>query len=141
MARARPAAPAVTCLDTRTAPEQAPPPPEALQAMPLNAACAGGEAGRYVRTLPSRRDSGRKWLVIEDEHGTIGKVEAGTHFDLDDYQQGYGDGVQMQLRELLVDEMLSNEEDEDEEQLDRALLFARLREGEPAFRANDATAR
>ncbi|MFJ1550022.1 hypothetical protein [Streptomyces sp. NPDC088246] len=83
----------------------------------------------------------RARLVIEDEHGTIAVVEADAHFDLDDYQQGYGDGVQGQLRELLVDEVFSNEEDEDEEQLDRTLLFARLREGEPVFRANDATAR
>ncbi|MFE4334663.1 hypothetical protein ACFRQM_36260 [Streptomyces sp. NPDC056831] len=81
----------------------------------------------------------RTRLVIEDEHCTIAVVEADAHFDLDDYQQGYGDGVQEQLRELLVDEVFSNEEDE--EQLDRTLLFARSREGEPVFRANDATAR
>ncbi|MFD9602597.1 hypothetical protein [Streptomyces sp. NPDC059970] len=81
----------------------------------------------------------RARLVIEDGHCTIAAVEADTHFDLNDYQQGYGDGVREQPRELLVDEVFSNEEDE--EQLDRTLLFARLREGEPVFRANDATAR
>ncbi|WP_413753980.1 hypothetical protein NRF20_36935 [Streptomyces sp. R-74717] len=63
----------------------------------------------------------RARLVIEDEHCTIAMVEADTHFDPDDYRQGFGDGVQ--------------------EQLHRTLLFARLREGEPVFRANDATAR
>ncbi|WP_189280775.1 ankyrin repeat domain-containing protein [Streptomyces atratus] len=83
----------------------------------------------------------RARLVIEDEHCTIATVEADTHFDLDDYQQGYGDGVQEHLRELLVDQVFSNEEDEDDEQLDRTLLFARLRGGEAVFRANDATAR
>ncbi|MFE3905111.1 hypothetical protein ACFXPY_33650 [Streptomyces sp. NPDC059153] len=84
-------------------------------------------------------DTIRARPVMEDEHCTIATVEADTHFDLDDHQQGYGDGVQEQLRELLVDEVFSNEEDE--EQLDRPLPFALLREGEPVFRADDATAR
>ncbi|MFF1650371.1 hypothetical protein [Streptomyces sp. NPDC058240] len=82
----------------------------------------------------------RARLVIEDEHCTIAAVEAETHFDLDDYQQAYGDGVRERLRGLLVGEAFGNEEDEDEEQLDRPLLFDRLREGLPVFRANDATA-
>ncbi|MFF2412044.1 hypothetical protein [Streptomyces sp. NPDC058092] len=81
----------------------------------------------------------RARLVIEDEHCTIAEVQADTHFDLDDYQQGYGDSVQEQLRDLLADEVFGNEEDE-EEQLDRTLLFARLRAGEPVFRAGEATA-
>ncbi|MFE5094249.1 hypothetical protein ACFRCI_28840 [Streptomyces sp. NPDC056638] len=76
---------------------------------------------------------------MEDEHCTIATVEADTHSDLDDHQQGYGDGVQEQQRELLVDEVFSNEEDE--EPLDRTLLYALSREGEPVFRANDANAR
>ncbi|MER6499731.1 hypothetical protein ABT218_10125 [Streptomyces sp. NPDC001455] len=80
----------------------------------------------------------RARLVIEDEHATIADVEAETHFDLDDFQQGLGDGVQERLRELLVDEVFSNEEDEDEEQLDQTLLFARLREGENVFRTAGA---
>ncbi|GGV95244.1 hypothetical protein GCM10015535_62250 [Streptomyces gelaticus] len=78
----------------------------------------------------------RARLVIEDEHCTIAAVEADTHFDLDDYQQGYGEGVQERLRELLVDEVFGDEEDE--EQLDRSLLFGRMREGLPVFRADDA---
>ncbi|WP_406015627.1 hypothetical protein OG520_33790 [Streptomyces sp. NBC_00984] len=48
--------------------------------------------------------------------------------------------MQERLRGLLVGEVFGNEEDEDEEQLDRTLLFDRLREGLPVFRANDATA-
>ncbi|MEU9761398.1 hypothetical protein AB0D98_16945 [Streptomyces sp. NPDC047987] len=85
-------------------------------------------------TLQARTIRAR--LVIEDEHCTVAEVEAETHFDLDDFQQGYGDGVQERLRELLVDEVFSNEEDE--EMLDRTLLFARLREGEKVFRADGA---
>ncbi|MEL5957555.1 hypothetical protein AADR41_22825 [Streptomyces sp. CLV115] len=78
----------------------------------------------------------RARLVIEDEHATIASVEAELHFDLDDFQQGYGDGVQEQLRELLVDEVFAVDEDEDEgkEMMDPHLLFARLREGLPVFR-------
>ncbi|MEV5205026.1 hypothetical protein [Streptomyces sp. NPDC053720] len=78
----------------------------------------------------------RARLVIEDEHATIASVEADLHFDLDDFQQGHGDGVQGQLRELLVDEVFAVEEGEDEgkEMMDRHLLFARLREGLPVFR-------
>lgn len=86
-------------------------------------------------TLQARTIRAR--LVIEDEHSTIADVEAETHFDLYDFQQGYGDGVQERLRELLVDEVFSNEEDEDEEQLDRTLLFARLREGKQVFRTEE----
>ncbi|MFE7044624.1 ankyrin repeat domain-containing protein [Streptomyces atratus] len=84
----------------------------------------------------------RARLVIEDEHATIAPVEADLHFDLDDFQQGYGDGVQEQLRELLVDEVFAVDEDEDEdedkgkEKMDRGLLFARLREGLPVFRTD-----
>ncbi|WP_143203526.1 hypothetical protein [Streptomyces sp. CB01580] len=80
----------------------------------------------------------RARLVIEDDHATIADVEAETHFDLDDFQQGFGDGVQERLRELLVDEVFGNEEDEDVEQLDQTLLFARLREGEKVFRTDGA---
>ncbi|MEU2674721.1 hypothetical protein ABZ622_38980 [Streptomyces sp. NPDC007164] len=78
----------------------------------------------------------RARLVIEDEHETIAPVVADLHFDPDDYQQGHGDGVQEQLRELLVDEVFAVEEGEDEgkEMMDRHLLFARLREGLPVFR-------
>ncbi|WP_326764267.1 hypothetical protein OG978_06490 [Streptomyces sp. NBC_01591] len=80
----------------------------------------------------------RARLVIEDEHETIASVEAELHFDLDDFEQGYGDSVQEQLRELLVDEVFAvdEDEDEDEEMMDRGLLFARLREGLPVFRTD-----
>lgn len=64
----------------------------------------------------------RARLVIEDEHCTIAAVEADTHFDLDDFRQGYGEGVQERLRELLVDEVFSDEEGE--EQLDAACCSA-----------------
>ncbi|MFD4763585.1 hypothetical protein ACFWOJ_33485 [Streptomyces sp. NPDC058439] len=94
--------------------------------------------GSYNDQTP-RAGTIRARPVIEDEHCTIAEVQADTHFDLDDYQQGYGDGVQDQLRELLVDGVFANEEDE-EEQLDRTLLFARLRAGEPVFRAGGAAA-
>jgi hypothetical protein len=66
-------------------------------------------------------------------------VEADTHFDPDDYPQGYGEGLQERLRELLVDEVFGNEKDE--EQLDRSLLFGLMREGLPVFRADDAQGR
>ncbi|MEL5955373.1 hypothetical protein AADR41_11450 [Streptomyces sp. CLV115] len=96
---------------------------------------AGIVYGQYNdQTLQARTIRAR--LVIEDEHSTIAAVEADTHFDPDDFQQGYGEGVQERLRELLVDEVFSREEDEDEEQLNRGLLFARLRAGQPVFRAD-----
>ncbi|MGW2182782.1 ankyrin repeat domain-containing protein [Streptomyces sp. NPDC001732] len=83
----------------------------------------------------------RARLVVEDEHETIATVEADAYFDLDDFQQGYGEGVQERLRELLVDEVFGNEEEEEEEeQLDRTLLFDRLRAGKPVFRADGGAA-
>ncbi|MFF1651682.1 hypothetical protein [Streptomyces sp. NPDC058240] len=94
----------------------------------------------------------RARLVIEDDHETIATVEADLYFDLYDYQQGYGDGVQEQLRAFLVDEVFAadededadenenedEDEDEDEEMFDASQLFARLREGLPVFRADAA---
>ncbi|WP_185300073.1 ankyrin repeat domain-containing protein [Streptomyces finlayi] len=77
-------------------------------------------------------------LVIEDDHETIATVEADLYFDQDDYQQGYGDGVQEQLRELLVDDVFAADEDEDEEMLDSRLLMTRLSEGLPVFRVDAA---
>ncbi|WP_236242577.1 ankyrin repeat domain-containing protein [Streptomyces sp. CC228A] len=102
----------------------------------------------------------RARLVIEDEHETIAAVRADLHFDADDYQQGYGDGVQEQLRELLVDEVFATDEDEDgdeaadadgaadaddlhdadedgdEKMFDHRLLLARMRAGLPVFRTD-----
>jgi hypothetical protein len=99
---------------------------------------AGIVYGHYNdQTLQARTIRAR--LVIEDEHSTIASVEADTYFDLDDFQQGYGEGVQERLRELLVDEVFAMDEDEEEEQLDRTLLFGRLREGQPVFRADEGS--
>ncbi len=83
----------------------------------------------------------RARMVIEDDHETIAAVEADLHFDPDDYQQGYGDGVQEQLRELLVDEVFAAEDEdedggEDEGMLHHRLLFARLRQSLPVFRTD-----
>ncbi|MFE7046424.1 hypothetical protein ACFU9X_45790, partial [Streptomyces atratus] len=84
----------------------------------------------------------RARLVIEDDHQTIATVKADLYFDVDDYQGGYGDGVQEQLRAFLVDEVFAADEDadedEDEEMFDSGLLFARLCEGLPVFRADAA---
>ncbi|MEV8101255.1 MULTISPECIES: hypothetical protein [unclassified Streptomyces] len=82
----------------------------------------------------------RARLVIDDEHHTDAVVQANTYFDADHYQQGYGKGVQEVLRELLVDEVFANDEDEEEEHLYRELLFERLRKGEPVFRTIPAAA-
>ncbi|MCX4785309.1 MULTISPECIES: hypothetical protein [unclassified Streptomyces] len=113
--------------------------------MPCTRSARGGDVGAEVvygsyneQTL--RAGTIRARPVIEDEHCTIAEVQADTYFDLDDYQQGYGDGVQEQLRELLVDEVFANEEGAEEEQLDRTLLFARLRAGEPVFRTGETAA-
>ncbi|MEW2632656.1 hypothetical protein AB0903_13610 [Streptomyces sp. NPDC048389] len=83
----------------------------------------------------------RARLVIEDEHETIASVRAELYFDLFEYQQGYGDGVQEKLRELLVDEVFAADEDEgdDEEMFDHHLLRARLSEGLPVFRSDAAS--
>ncbi|MFI2433073.1 ankyrin repeat domain-containing protein [Streptomyces sp. NPDC018693] len=75
-------------------------------------------------------------LVIEDDHETIASVEADHYYDQDTYQDVFGEGVQEELRELLVDEVFAAEEDEDEERLDPGLLFDRLAEGLPVFRAS-----
>lgn len=80
----------------------------------------------------------RARLVIEDEHETIATVKADLYFDIDDYGQGYGEDVQEQLRELLVDEVFAPDEDEDdgEERFDHRLLSARMHAGLPVFRAD-----
>ncbi|MFI2720765.1 ankyrin repeat domain-containing protein [Streptomyces collinus] len=77
-------------------------------------------------------------LVIEDDHETIASVEADHYYDQDTYQDVFGEGVQEELRELLVDEVFAAEEDEEEEEerLDPGLLFERLAEGLPVFRAS-----
>ncbi|KAH7176121.1 hypothetical protein EDB81DRAFT_897182 [Dactylonectria macrodidyma] len=76
-------------------------------------------------------------LVIEDEHYTEADVEADVHFDLDTYQQGYGEGVQEQLREVLVDEVFTQDDDDDEIRLDHQALYSQLWEGKSVFRPVD----
>jgi hypothetical protein len=78
----------------------------------------------------------RARLVIEDEHCTMAFVESDHHYDLDTYRQGYGEGVQEQLRALLVDEVFGPQDDKGESRFDARLLFRRLREGAPVFRAD-----
>ncbi|WP_173086008.1 ankyrin repeat domain-containing protein [Phytohabitans rumicis] len=74
-------------------------------------------------------DTIRARLLIEDDHAVEADVEAEHHFDIDTYQQGYGDGVPERLRAILIDEVF----DEDS-QLDPAELFDRLRDRHPVFR-------
>ncbi len=71
-------------------------------------------------------------VVIEDDHAVEAEIQAEHHFDLNTYEQGYGEGVPERLRELFVDELL-----DDEGQLDTGGLFARLRQGLPVFRPPD----
>lgn len=72
-------------------------------------------------------------LVIEDDHSMdAAGVEAQLHFDSGEYD----DAVHEQLLELLVDEVFAIDEVEEEEAFDHRLLFARLREGLPVFRAD-----
>ncbi|MCX5527063.1 hypothetical protein OG342_30070 [Streptomyces bobili] len=61
-------------------------------------------------------------------------MEAEHHFDIDDYQQGYGEGVQEYLHALLVDEVFTKDDGDDEAQLNPGGLFSRLWEGEAVFR-------
>ncbi|KAH7119178.1 hypothetical protein EDB81DRAFT_861766 [Dactylonectria macrodidyma] len=77
----------------------------------------------------------RARLVIEDEHCTEARMEADVHFDLDTYRQGYGEGVQEQLREVLVDEVFT--QDDDEARLDHRALYSHLWEGKSVFRLVD----
>lgn len=76
-------------------------------------------------------DTIRGRLVVEDEHCVAADVEAEHHFDLDTYEQGYGDGVQERLRAVLVDEVFDGEE-----MLDHYALFDLLRDGRPVFRSD-----
>jgi hypothetical protein len=63
-------------------------------------------------------------------------VQADDHFDLDTYEQGYGEGVQDRLRALLVGEVFTRDDDDDDEsRLDAQELFSCLRAGRPVFRA------
>ncbi|MEV7890419.1 ankyrin repeat domain-containing protein [Streptomyces sp. NPDC002817] len=84
-------------------------------------------------TLEARTIRGR--LVISDDHDVQAHVEAEHHFDIDDYRQGYGEGVQKCLRTLLVDEVFA-EDDDDEASLNPGELFSRLWEGEAVFRTS-----
>jgi ankyrin repeat protein len=80
-------------------------------------------------------DTIRARLVIEDEHCVAATVHADDHFDLEAYEQGYGEGVQDRLRQLLVDEVFARDDDDDESRLDAQELFRFLRAGWPVFRA------
>ncbi len=71
-------------------------------------------------------------VVIEDEHGVNASVHAEHHFDIDTYEQGYGEGVNERLRELFVDDVFSEDADG---MLDKGEVFYRIREGLPLFRA------
>lgn len=86
-------------------------------------------------TLEARTIRGR--LVIADDHDVQAHVEAEHHFDIDDYRQGYGEGVQEYLRTLLVDEVFTKSDGDDEAQLNPGALFSRLWEGETVFRPTD----
>jgi len=83
-------------------------------------------------------DEIRARLVIEDEHCVAASVLADVHFDIDDYEGGYGEGVQDRLRELLVDEVFTQADDDDDDQprLDRNELFSLLHAGQPVFRVH-----
>ncbi|MET8654138.1 hypothetical protein [Nocardia aurea] len=67
-------------------------------------------------------------LVIEDDHCVLATVRAEHHFDMDTFRQGYGEGVQDRLRELLAPEVFVHEHD-DEPRMDHRLLFERLHQG------------
>jgi hypothetical protein len=97
----------------------------------LTAAVVYGE--RNDNTLAARLIRSR--LVIEDDHDVQAEVVAEHHFDIDLFEQGYGDGVQERLRGILVDEVFAGDEDDSELRLDRELLADRLRDGTPIFRA------
>lgn len=72
-------------------------------------------------------------VVIEDDHGVDATVQAEHHFDLDTYNQGYGEGVGERIQALFIDEVLQPEEEEPTK-LDRGELFDRLEKGLPVFR-------
>ena len=87
----------------------------------------------YYNDFTLTADVIRGRLVIADDHAVAADVEADVHYDLDDYEQGYGDGVQERLRTVLVDEVFAD--DDGGPMLDRHALFALLRQGKPVFRA------
>ncbi|MCE9667769.1 ankyrin repeat domain-containing protein [Myxococcus stipitatus] len=82
----------------------------------------------------------RARVVIEDDHAVDGIVEAEHHFDIDQYSQGYGDGVPEALQALFVAEVFeagSKSDDgdaEDPPRLDKGELFDRISKGLPVFR-------
>lgn len=69
--------------------------------------------------------------------GWISETTQTAYFDIDDYQQGYGESVQEYLRPLLVDEVFTQDDGDDEAQLNPGALFSRLREGKTVFRTSD----
>ncbi len=73
-------------------------------------------------------------VVIEDDHGVMATVQAGHHFDMDTYSQGYGDDVPERLKALFVDKVFEAEEEDEPARLDKHELFDRLRKGLPVFR-------
>ena len=81
-------------------------------------------------------DTIRGRLVVEDEHCVAADVEAEHHFDLETYEQGYGEGVQEQLRTILVDEVFTDQDGDGDEMLDRYTLFELLQKGRPVFRSD-----
>lgn len=83
----------------------------------------------YYNDFTLHADTIRATVVIEDEHGTSAQVEAGLHFDIDRYRQGFGDGVSAALQALFVPEVFDAEG-----QLDNHAVFQRLARGERLYR-------
>ena len=73
-------------------------------------------------------------LVVADDHDVQADVDADLYLDIDDYAQGYGEGVQEQLRAVLVDQVFEPDEDDGVRRMSRELLFDRMRAGLPVFR-------
>ncbi|HTR53291.1 MAG TPA: hypothetical protein VMJ10_21495 [Kofleriaceae bacterium] len=73
-------------------------------------------------------------IVIEDEHDVQhAGVKAKLHLDIDEFSQGYGDGVTAKLKRHIKPEYFKRDDDEDAELLDEVALFEAIANGKDVW--------
>ena len=81
-------------------------------------------------------------IVIEDEHDVQhAGVKAKLHLDIEEFAQGYGDGVTAKLKRHIRPEYFKRDDDEDAELLDEVALFDAIAKGKDVWVAGVKAAR